>query len=163
MTANQGRMLCADNPQARGGTLSISGGDLHEHRWCLNDLTDLWEESQRGDDVEISGYDGVIPFARRFAATRYLLPLAITGWVDAANNPAAVPMNQLRLNLKAFKAAFVGPVGDDGDRPIVYVPPDGTETWTSIAQVLDIRKDGTVDGIWHGNLELTLLRPWTVT
>jgi hypothetical protein len=149
---------------ARGGSLLIDSDSLHTDRWCVTNLTDLWEQAQRGDDTEIAGYDGVIPFARRFAVTRYLLPLTISGWVDENGDLVDTgQMAQLRANITDFKAAFVGPgAGDGGEREIVYLTSDG-ETWTSDAQVTDIRKDTTTKGWWTGNLELTLLRPWVVT
>jgi hypothetical protein len=149
---------------SRGGTLYIDDEILHTERWCVTNLTDLWEAAQRGEDTEIAGYEGVIPYARRFAATRYLLPLTISGWKDENDDPVDTgQMAQLRTNITDFKALFVGPgTGDGGEREIVYMTSDG-ETWTSEAQVTDIRKDMTTKGWWTGNLELTLLRPWTVT
>ncbi len=133
---------------------------MHEFRWCVYDLTDFYEEAQRGNDTEISGYDGV--YARRFAATRYLLPLIITGWVDDDGDPVDTPMAQLGTNITALKTAVVGPDGVTGERTVVFSPSQGG-TWTTTAQVLDIRKDNIAKGLWVGNLELILTRPWTVT
>jgi hypothetical protein len=153
-----GRILCSPST----GTLKISGWLTHSPLWCITDLSDLWEEQQRGDDVDIAGVAGVITYARRFAPSRYLLPLIITGWVDEYGLPAANPMLQLRINVKTFKNLMVGPVGVGGTRPVIYTTPDA-ETWTSQAHVLDIRKSDISKGIWRGDLELTLTRPWTVT
>jgi hypothetical protein len=164
MILEQGHLLCDDCT----GELTISGTSLNDDpRWCAYDLSDLWaDEATRGQNEIMPGVPGRRPFIHRKDETRYLLPFAVTGWVDSFGEAVDDSLAQsfVRSALGEIKAAVVGPIDNDdvdGTRPAIYETPDG-ETWYQSVQTLSLRKRRTTRGLWIGHLELVLPQPWDV-
>lgn len=128
-------------------------------RWCAYDLRPLTDsQNHRGTDTLIPLAPGEIDNPRRFAPTSYLLPFAITGWVDDGGYEIGPEGADARAveNWREIRTLLVG------QRTFVYVEPDGT-TWTGTGHVLDLDQASFGQGIWDGSLDILLTQPWVIT
>lgn len=163
MSMRQGEILCT----TADGLLQISGVDLvgGDPRWCTYNLTGILDDGGwRGENIPISGIEGMLAFAHLDDETRRLLPLAITGWVDTHGNPVPVELAQAECNRAKAQlvASIIGAPDPDeieGTRPAIYDDPDGT-TYTADVQTLPLRKARTATGLWIGHLEIIWPQPW---
>lgn len=147
------------------GTITFGGtpGTDPIGRWCMYDLSDLWSDQQyRGEDTVIPGVAGVDENDRRFNSTRYLLPIAFTGWI----NSAGVYVGQVGMvrrcyeALQAWRDLFLPGEGTAAAIAISYTDPVG-QIMTTTGHLGDLRKGSFDDGIWDGDVELTITRPWS--
>lgn len=151
------------------GLLSISGVELvgGDPRWCAYDLSVLWsDETYRGNNVVKPFAAGRLPFTHRQDDTRYLLPLGVRGTVDTNGVGVARDDQQgeLAAAIAELQDSICGPPDVDdgtGTRPAIYDRPDGVTLYADV-QVLAPRKRRSVRGLWVGDLELILTRPWEV-
>lgn len=156
------------NCQEVDGRILISGVALtgdDDHRWCVYQPPFGTDEDDRWIPGPMPGADGARSFPAFFAPTRYLVPLLITGHVDQHGDPipadeAHAAMQQHRDHLRSLIVGRPTPPGD-GTRPITFITPYG-DTWTSAVVVHRFRQRTVLLGIWDGEIELTLMRPWTI-
>lgn len=143
------------------GTLAVDGHPTTDPagRWCAYDLRKIRAgRNNRGTDTPLPHVADIIGNPRRFAATPLMLPFAIDGTVDPGGYDVGRDGAEDRVStyVLAARALYIGT-----NRTFVFTQPSG-HTWTSVGHIEDL--DGIDDeGIWNGNLELTLLQDWEIT
>lgn len=156
--------------RACGGELTVSGVSLSDvaGRWFSYDLLKLFSDwSDRGQDLVMPGVPGRRAKPRRFDATRFLLPIVFSGWVDSSGD--VVPWDDRPAQLAATMETFItGVVGDptpgvgDGTRPATYVDDNGS-VWSARMHVVRLRRRQTWWGGWDGDLEVVVPVEWQIT
>lgn len=121
------------------GTLMLNGVLMTTPAWCLFDMSALWRgPDQRGSDgVLVPHLRGLQPRRRRLQATRYSLPLLITGQVDVDGLPwwqsTESPEHRLELNLQHLNDRVLLPRSEavanytgDGTVVMIWTLPSGS-------------------------------------
>ncbi len=130
----------------RMGSLSIGGVDMMTPAWVMLDLFPLWTGADvRGGDREIPGTSGFKPFRRRQTATKFALPMIITGYVDQFDVPFTNPWVGLESNLDYLRTNVVDPPNSNpGTKPSVLTMPSGA------TRSANIHVERLVEGVQGG-------------
>lgn len=116
------------------GTLTIDGYSLNTYAWDAPNLVRLWAEADvRGENKLLPGAPGRRGYPTRLEQASFDLPFWITGTVDPANTPYALPWSGLESNLNLLWGNVFQPVTTGrGVRAAVLTLPSGTVRTASV-------------------------------
>lgn len=153
-------------PVTKFGSVIFNGVNLNNaQHYNAYRNSDLWtDEAIRGENRELPRRPGRRPKRKRFEETRYLLPFVVSGAVNSGGAYLGVNSAEGRCLalLTSLKTSLSG-TDPNSEVDIVYNAPTPAGTWTSTAQFLGFRKSSYGSGLWDGELEFILLKPWEIT
>lgn len=139
------------------GTLEIDNVSLHTPAWCAVDLSELWGTPEyRGEDVLIPHKTGRRPYLRRKDATRYSLPMMVTGYCDQFGAVNANYDIGLQENVEYLMTYVALPTNTgDGTRTAEWTLPSGTVVTAQI-HVLGLRGQLLPGALYRPTLEISV-------